>query len=344
MTGLVLQGGGARGSYHIGAVEALLKRGIKFDAVVGTSIGAINGALIASNDIDILKKIWKELDSKSIFNIEHYVDFSMEKFLSEIKNIKTIVNNEGLDITKLKKILKENIDENKIRNSNIDFGLTTYNITDKKPIEIFKKDIPQGKLIEYILASSYLPIFKFEKIIDDKYYLDGGAFNTCPVSMLDYEKFEKIYVIKIYKNEAMDVEFRSKNKIVLIAPNQSLGSAINFSKETTKFNMKLGYFDTIKVLDNLDGNKYYIKYKSEAYYKKLFNEKIKSKILFELKIYKNINEKKIILKIIESLLDYYKIERFRIYSLKALIIKLKLSMINDKNHIYYEFIKNINII
>lgn len=344
MTGLVLQGGGARGSYHIGAVEALISRGIKFDAVVGTSIGAINGALIATEDISTLKKIWEELDSKSVFNIEHNIRFSLESFVNEINSIKNIVNNEGIDITNLKEILKNNINEDKVRKSNIDFGLTTYDITDKKPIEIFKKDIPNGKLVEYILASAYLPVFKFEKIIDDKYYLDGGVFNNCPVSMLDYDKFDKIYVIKIYKNEAIDIEFKNKDKIILIAPNQSLGSAIKFNKENTKFNMKLGYYDTLRVLDNLDGKKYYIRYKKEEYYKKLFNKKIKNKILFELNIYKNMNEKKIILKIIESLADYYKIKRFKIYSLRALIIKLKILMINEKNHVYYEFIKNIKVL
>jgi len=46
---LVLQGGGALGAYQAGAVQGLLDHGISFDWVVGTSIGAINGAIIAGN-------------------------------------------------------------------------------------------------------------------------------------------------------------------------------------------------------------------------------------------------------------------------------------------------------
>lgn len=343
MIGLVLQGGGAKGSYHVGAVEALIKRGVKFDVVVGTSIGAINGALISTNDIIMLKKIWEELDSKRVFNIEHDKTFSWDHFRNDLNNIKSFINNNGIDITTLKEILKNNVDENKIRESNIDFGLTTFNLTDKKPIEVFKKDIPKGKLIEYLLASAYLPIFKSEKIINNKYYIDGGIFNNCPFSMLDYDKFDKIYIIKVYKNEAVDKELK-KEKVVLISPNQNLGSFINFDNKSTKFNIKLGYYDALRSIDNLDGKKYYIKYKNEDYYKKLFDKKIKDKILFELNIYKNINEKKLILKILESLSEYCKINRFKVYTVKALIILLKLKMIDKKEHKYYPFIKNIKII
>ena len=47
MLGLVLEGGGAKGSYHAGAIKALHESGYSFDGVMGTSIGAINGAIVA---------------------------------------------------------------------------------------------------------------------------------------------------------------------------------------------------------------------------------------------------------------------------------------------------------
>ena len=48
-TVLVLQGGGALGAYQVGVYQALHERGIEPDWVIGTSIGAINAALIAGN-------------------------------------------------------------------------------------------------------------------------------------------------------------------------------------------------------------------------------------------------------------------------------------------------------
>ena len=46
MIGLVLEGGGARGSYHIGAYRAIMEEGIEINGITGTSIGALNGAMI----------------------------------------------------------------------------------------------------------------------------------------------------------------------------------------------------------------------------------------------------------------------------------------------------------
>ena len=48
-TGLVLEGGGAKGAFHCGAIKALYDNGYAFDGAVGTSIGAINAALVVQD-------------------------------------------------------------------------------------------------------------------------------------------------------------------------------------------------------------------------------------------------------------------------------------------------------
>ncbi|HMM69555.1 MAG TPA: patatin-like phospholipase family protein, partial [Gudongella oleilytica] len=53
MYGLVLEGGGAKGSYHVGVYKALLEEGIPIGGVAGTSIGALNGAMIVQGDFEI---------------------------------------------------------------------------------------------------------------------------------------------------------------------------------------------------------------------------------------------------------------------------------------------------
>lgn len=68
---LVLQGGGALGAYQVGVYEALLERGIAVDWVIGTSIGAINGALIAGNRpqhrMQRLEKFWHLIERSASF-------------------------------------------------------------------------------------------------------------------------------------------------------------------------------------------------------------------------------------------------------------------------------------
>ena len=65
---LVMRGGGAPGSYQAGAYQALHEAGIEPDWVIGTSIGAINGAIIAGNKVvDRVKRLgefWAQLDSR----------------------------------------------------------------------------------------------------------------------------------------------------------------------------------------------------------------------------------------------------------------------------------------
>src|SRR3954452_3048790 len=66
---LVLQGGGALGAYQVGVYQALHEAGIEPDWVIGTSIGAINAALICGNEpahrLDRLHRFWDQLEQKA---------------------------------------------------------------------------------------------------------------------------------------------------------------------------------------------------------------------------------------------------------------------------------------
>jgi len=66
---LVMQGGGALGAFQAGVYEAMHSAGIEPDWVVGTSIGAINGAIIAGNKpehrLDRLREFWDRVSSAS---------------------------------------------------------------------------------------------------------------------------------------------------------------------------------------------------------------------------------------------------------------------------------------
>lgn len=70
---LVLQGGGALGSYQAGVYEALHEAGIEPDWIIGTSIGAINASLIAGNPpeqrLTRLREFWKRMEQKPLFAV-----------------------------------------------------------------------------------------------------------------------------------------------------------------------------------------------------------------------------------------------------------------------------------
>lgn len=69
-TGLILSGGGAKGAYHVGVVKALLELGGSIDMVAGASIGALNGAVLASaptlrEGVERLERLWQALADQS---------------------------------------------------------------------------------------------------------------------------------------------------------------------------------------------------------------------------------------------------------------------------------------
>ena len=75
MRGLVLEGGGVKGSYQIGAFYALKKCGIKIDGFVGTSIGSFNAAALACGRYRELLDFWYYLDLSQVFAYRNYLNF-----------------------------------------------------------------------------------------------------------------------------------------------------------------------------------------------------------------------------------------------------------------------------
>src|SRR6201988_4829613 len=69
---LVLQGGGALGSYQVGVYQALHEAGIEPDWIIGTSIGAINASLIAGNSLENrlsrLREFWKKMEQNPVWS------------------------------------------------------------------------------------------------------------------------------------------------------------------------------------------------------------------------------------------------------------------------------------
>lgn len=69
-TALVLSGGGSRGAYEIGVWKALKELGIEIDMVFGTSVGAINGAMVAQDEPELAERLWKQMQTSMIFDLD----------------------------------------------------------------------------------------------------------------------------------------------------------------------------------------------------------------------------------------------------------------------------------
>lgn len=265
MYGLALEGGGAKGAYQAGALKAIEECGFEIDMVVGTSIGSFNGAVYAQGDLDKLYDLWYNGSITMIIDMDEEevkkaarkkIDIDSIKYWSQF--FKESVSKKGIDTDKLKSLYEEYVDESKLRKAKKDFGLVTVSVTDKKPLCVYLKDIEEGKLAEYILASSYLPVFKKNKIIDEKNYIDGGFYDNCPLSMLVDKKYTDIIEIRtgaIGRPKKID---RKGLNIYTIFPSKDTGSILISDNQLMRNNIQMGYFDAMRVFNGYIGNKYYI--------------------------------------------------------------------------------------
>ena len=78
--GIVLEGGGARGAYQIGVWKALREAGMKIKGVAGTSVGALNGALICMDDLGKAEEIWGNMTYSTVFNVDDSMIGKLKKF------------------------------------------------------------------------------------------------------------------------------------------------------------------------------------------------------------------------------------------------------------------------
>lgn len=353
--GLVLEGGGAKGAYHIGVAKALDELNIKVEGISGTSVGALNGAMLIQDDLEKAYDLWYNIKPSKVYEInDNYfqdlkdLKINKDTILYFFNKMKDIFEKKGVDNSKIKKILKQYIKEDKVRNSGKDFGIVTISVTDKEPMELYLEDIPEGKLAEYLMASAYLPFFIREKM-DGKIFLDGGFYNNLPVNLLAKRGYKNIIAVRTFGlGRSPDFSEMDLN-IIEIEPSEDLGLTVDFSKERARKNLDMGYYDTMRVFKNLKGEKYYLNFSyNDKYYfnflldisekdiletgkifkidnmppKRLLFEKLIPYIAEMLNIDKNQNYKDVIAAMVEVLAWELQIDRYQVYNLENIIKKI----------------------
>lgn len=368
--GIVLEGGGARGSYQIGAWKALREAGIKIRGIAGASVGALNGALICMDDLEKAEEIWENIRYSQVIDVDDDVIETVKKLDLKSLNLvkvaedaKKILKDKGLDITPLKNLIESVVDEDKIRSSDRELYLTTYSVTDRELLVLNAKDIPDGEIGDMLLASAYFPAFRNDKL-GGKRYLDGGGWNNVPINILLEHDYKDILVIRIYGlgyDSERTTEIPEDVHVTHIAPRQDLGGILEFDRTRARKNMALGYYDAKRVLYGLEGRWYYLYApESDVYYferflteieeftrcgllpmpeqipeelsgYRIYTEQVFPFLAQRMKLKKNWTYKELYLSFLEDTARSFRISRFHIYTPAELKQK-----INEKYllHIY----------
>lgn len=195
---LVLQGGGALGAYQVGVYQALHEAGIEPDWVIGTSIGAINGAIVAGNPVDQrLERVlafWDSMEYHSrLFPGMNHVLANLTTITQGIPsffspnpsswqglNADVGIEQASYYLTApLRETLRTLVDFDCLNNGPTRLTVGAVNARNGEMRYFDSRDETLG--IEHVLASCSLPPAFPAVRIDDEPYWDGGIYSNTPI-------------------------------------------------------------------------------------------------------------------------------------------------------------------
>ena len=257
--GLVLAGGGARGSYQIGVWRALDELGWRAGVVTGTSVGCLNGALYVLGQYEMARDMWLSIRSSDVMALP--APGSGLGALGEA--VRQFMAEGGLDVSPLEQIVSRVLDEQELRASSIRFGLVTVEKKGLKPRELSLEEIPQGKLRDYLLASSACFPALRPRTIDGVEYLDGGYADNMPAGLAARLGAEELVCVDL---EGLGITKPNRTGLptTLIRSHWELGDILRFDPAVARRNMAIGYFDTMRAFGRLWGDAYPIALEGSA--------------------------------------------------------------------------------
>ena len=185
-TAFVLGGGGVLGAAEVGMLQALFERGVRPDLIVGSSVGAINGALVAADPgpgaVERLRAVWEELASRQVFA------GSVLSRVGTLVRTRTHLHPRG----PLRDLLEAHLPVHTFAELQIPFQCVAASI--ERAAEHWFTD---GALVDAVLASCAVPGLLPPVELDGEHYLDGGLVHSIPVGRAVALGAGTVYVLHV---------------------------------------------------------------------------------------------------------------------------------------------------
>jgi NTE family protein len=186
----VLGGGGVLGAHEVGMLRALAERGIDPDMVLGTSVGAVNGAFCAADPtlagIERLAELWRDSG------------WSGRSAGATLRRLSTLARSgthlEAL--TEMRERLVAVLPVRRVEELRVPFQCVAASI--ERAAEHW---FDRGPLAEVVLASCAVPGILPPVAIDGEHFIDGGIVNSIPVSRAVLLGARTIYVLQVGRLE-----------------------------------------------------------------------------------------------------------------------------------------------
>ena len=167
-TAFVLSGGASLGSIQVGMAQALFDEGIRPDLVIGTSVGAVNGAWLAGDrPIAGLVDLWHSLRTRQIFPMRPLA--GLRGLMGRSPNL---VPNSGL-----RQLLERHLAFAALEDSVIPFSVIVADVATGEEVRL-----DHGSAIDAVLASAAIPGVFPPIAIDGRWFIDGGIVDNTPIS------------------------------------------------------------------------------------------------------------------------------------------------------------------
>ena len=277
--GLVLAGGGAKGAYQSGVVKYLAEIDFSPHIIAGTSIGALNGAILASNTSfkqsgDRLWQLWKELGEANIINwqLVKYPLQSLAQYLLLSGEEASLCNSRPLD-----QFLHNAVNAEQLRNGielwvaafpsahnflpsahkagqivpTIDNVITSNLGQSAEYIHVQSAETDE-EIYQILLASAAIPLAFKSRKIDDKHYVDGWLGDNVPLKALANCGCTHAIVIHLGNGELWNRHEFPNQTIIEIRPTEDMGGLdklLDFSPERIQLLQKRGYQDAKRILE-----------------------------------------------------------------------------------------------
>jgi NTE family protein len=189
-TAFVLGGGGLLGACEVGMLQALSEAGIRPDLVVGTSVGAFNGAFVAADpasSVDLLTKAWQGEGAGSVFA------GSVFARMSTLVRSGTHLHSTSL----LSAALETFISADRIEDLAVPYHCVAANI-ERAEARWFTR----GPLVPAVLASCAVPGILPPVRIGEEHFYDGGLVHSIPIGRAVREGARTIYVLQVGRVES----------------------------------------------------------------------------------------------------------------------------------------------
>jgi len=196
--GVVLSGGGAKGSGQLGMIKYAYEKGIRPDFISGISVGSLNATMWAQEEnLDMLEDLWRGIKGNS--------DIYRKNWLKPCKLYRSLYDNKPL-----KRKIEKYVDTEKLKNSPIELqiGVVQLQSGDYFIIDRFNADFK-----EILLASTAIPVVFPAVNWQDYKYVDGGVRNVAPLKQAIDFGCTTIYIFHCYSLEIVPAKKEIKNLV-----------------------------------------------------------------------------------------------------------------------------------